>query len=72
MEVQSERARGALAVDADVIGINNRNLDDFSVDVGTTVRADHRRPAGATVVSESGISDRATLEEFDERAWTRS
>src|SRR5688572_15828907 len=26
----------ALAVDADVIGINNRNLDDFSVDVGRT------------------------------------
>lgn len=63
-EAELERA---LAVDAEVLGINNRNLDDFSVDVGTTIELLADVPAGKTVVSESGISDRATLEELEER-----
>ena len=36
----------ALVIDADVIGINNRNLDDFSVDVETTVELLTDVPAG--------------------------
>ena len=62
-EAELERA---VAIDADVIGINNRNLDDFTVDVGTTAELITDVPAGKTVVSESGISDRATLEELEE------
>ena len=46
----------ALGVGADVIGINNRNLDDFSVDVETTVELLTDVPAGKTVVSESGYA----------------
>jgi len=61
---EPELAR-ALAIDAQVIGINNRNLDDFSVDVGTTFELMTDVPAGKAVVSESGISDRATLEELE-------
>jgi indole-3-glycerol phosphate synthase len=45
----------ALAVDAEVIGINNRNLDDFSVDIERTFELLTDIPAGKTVVSESGI-----------------
>ena len=41
-------------LDADVIGINNRNLDDLSVDIETTVELLTDVPAGKTVVSESG------------------
>ena len=63
-EAELERA---LRVGAEVLGINNRNLDDFSVDVGTTIDLLADVPAGKTVVSESGISDRATLEELEER-----
>lgn len=55
----------ALTVDADVLGINNRNLDDFSVDVQTTFELITDVPAGKTVVSESGIADRETLEELE-------
>lgn len=63
-EAELERA---LYFDAQALGINNRNLDDFSVDVGTTLELITDVPAGKTVVSESGISDRATLEELEER-----
>jgi indole-3-glycerol phosphate synthase len=55
----------ALTVDADVIGINNRDLDDMSIDVQTTFELITDVPAGKTVVSESGIADRATLEELE-------
>ena len=34
-----EELEAALEIDADVIGINNRDLSDFTVDVGTHVRA---------------------------------
>jgi indole-3-glycerol phosphate synthase len=57
----------ALAADADVIGINNRNLDDFTVDVETTLELITDVPAGKTVVSESGIAHRGTLLELEER-----
>jgi indole-3-glycerol phosphate synthase len=57
----------ALAIDAEVLGINNRNLDDFTVDVETTLELMPDVPAGKTVVSESGISERAVLEELEEK-----
>ncbi len=55
----------ALAADAEIIGINNRNLEDFSVDVQTTFELITDVPAGKTVVSESGISERTVLEELE-------
>jgi indole-3-glycerol phosphate synthase len=55
----------ALALDADVIGINNRNLEDFSVDIQTTVDLITDVPTGKTVVSESGIRSRAEIDELE-------
>jgi len=55
----------ALEAGAEVIGINNRNLDDMSVDIATTFELMPDVPAGKTVVAESGISGRAELEELD-------
>jgi len=55
----------ALALDADVIGINNRNLEDFSVDIQTTVDLLASVPTGKTVVSESGIRSRTEIEELE-------
>ena len=67
VEVHTEpELETALTVDAEVIGINNRNLDDMSVDVQTTFELITDVPAGKTVVSESGISDRGTLQELDD------
>ena len=67
VEIHSEdELKRALDVEAEVLGINNRNLDDLSVDVATTLELITDVPAGKTVVSESGISDRATLEELEE------
>jgi indole-3-glycerol phosphate synthase len=46
----------ALELGAEVIGINNRDLRDFSVDVERTSRLAARVPDNITLVSESGIA----------------
>lgn len=66
VEVHSERdLERALALDADVIGINNRDLGDLSVDVETTPRLLTDVPAGKTVVAESGYERRDQLDELE-------
>ncbi len=60
-----EELQRALALDAEVIGVNNRNLDQGTVDISTTYELMPDVPAGKTVVAESGISSRAELEELE-------
>jgi len=55
----------ALEIDADVIGINNRDLEDFTVDITRTYDLLADVPAGKTVVSESGIVHREQIEELE-------
>ena len=66
MEVHDERElEAALEVEADVLGINNRNLSDFSVDIERTFELLADIPAGKTVVSESGFRTRDQLDELE-------
>lgn len=58
-EAELERA---LAADAHIIGINNRNLADFSVDLATTERLAPRIPSNKIIVAESAIFTRADVE----------
>jgi indole-3-glycerol phosphate synthase len=56
----------ALEVDADVLGINNRDLEDFSVDIQRTFDLLADIPAGKVVVSESGIQNRHQIDELEQ------
>lgn len=47
---------------ADIIGVNNRNLDTFEVSLDTSLRLSYLMPAGVTRVTESGIFTRADIE----------
>jgi indole-3-glycerol phosphate synthase len=51
-EIELEKS---LAAGSTLIGVNNRNLRDFSVDLDTTFRLKRGIPAHLPVVSESGI-----------------
>ena len=51
----------ALALGADMIGINNRDLNSFVTDLGVTRRLAPRVPADVLVVAESGLSTPADL-----------
>jgi indole-3-glycerol phosphate synthase len=63
VEVHDERDLNVFdSIGISLVGINNRNLSDFSIDVTTTLRLASLLPPGVTVVSESGISNRADIE----------
>ena len=49
---------------ARMVGVNNRNLKDFSVDLGTSERLGARIPQGALRVTESGVHTRADVEQL--------
>jgi indole-3-glycerol phosphate synthase len=51
-----EELERALEIEAEIVGVNNRDLRDFSVDVERTERLMDAIPPGVTVVSESGIA----------------
>ena len=55
----------ALEADAPLIGINNRDLDTLDTTLEVTHRLRPRIPPGITVVAESGIEDRAQVEEME-------
>jgi indole-3-glycerol phosphate synthase len=46
----------AIDCGAEIIGINNRNLDTFAVDLNTTLELAPMVPNGLVVVSESGVN----------------
>jgi indole-3-glycerol phosphate synthase len=56
VEVHNETELGrALKVDAQIIGVNNRDLKTFQVDTNTTARLIAAIPAGKVIVGESGL-----------------
>src|SRR5260221_9232352 len=55
----SEEIERALEIDATLIGINNRNLTTFEVDLATTEKLSEEVPDGVILVSESGLKTRA-------------
>ena len=63
VEVHDEaQLEQALAVDAEIIGINNRDLRTFKTNLEVTERLAPAVPAGKIVVSESGVSSRENIE----------
>jgi anthranilate synthase/indole-3-glycerol phosphate synthase/phosphoribosylanthranilate isomerase len=61
----SEEMERALASGAAVIGINNRDLRSFNVDLGTTDRLAGMVGQRALLAALSGISTRADVERFE-------
>jgi indole-3-glycerol phosphate synthase len=61
----------ALTIGARLIGVNNRDLDTFVVDLGTTERLAARVPKDVLLVAESGIHKRADVERV-QRAGARA
>ena len=67
VEVHDERELDrALRAESRLIGINNRNLNDFSVSLETTFRLLPKIPRGIPVVSESGIATAADMHRLRE------
>ena len=62
VEIHDEKElEKALSAGAELIGINNRNLNDFTVDIQTTFELMKKIPGDIPVVSESGLATKEDL-----------
>ncbi|MGN0153295.1 MAG: indole-3-glycerol phosphate synthase TrpC [Lachnospiraceae bacterium] len=61
-----EEIQMAVKAGARVIGVNNRNLKDFSVDIHNSTKLRGFAPEGTLFVAESGIQTRADVKAFEE------
>ncbi|WP_437610551.1 bifunctional indole-3-glycerol-phosphate synthase TrpC/phosphoribosylanthranilate isomerase TrpF [Erwinia sp. V71] len=59
-----EELERAIALEARVVGINNRDLRDLSIDLNRTRQLAPRLGQGVTVISESGINNYAQVREL--------
>lgn len=57
----AQEIRAALAAGAQIIGVNNRNLKDFTVDLNNSVRLRALVPSDVLFVAESGIKTAADV-----------
>lgn len=60
----SDELERAIALEAKVVGINNRDLRDLSIDLNRTRELAPRLSHGVTVISESGIHNYAQIREL--------
>lgn len=71
VETHSEsEVLAAIAAGATIVGINNRDLDTMTVSLDVTRRLAGLVPAGKIVVSESGITTRADIDDLSARGAT--
>ncbi len=61
LEIHHEGELGHYCEEVDMIGINNRDLDTFRVDIATSLELIEKLPAGKPAIAESGISDTETI-----------
>ncbi|MBN2801983.1 MAG: bifunctional indole-3-glycerol-phosphate synthase TrpC/phosphoribosylanthranilate isomerase TrpF [Deltaproteobacteria bacterium] len=67
VEVRNEdELKRALALGAEIIGINNRNLDNLEIDMDTTKRLAPLVPKDKVVISESGFNNNEQISLFAE------
>ncbi|MBT9433246.1 bifunctional indole-3-glycerol-phosphate synthase TrpC/phosphoribosylanthranilate isomerase TrpF [Candidatus Sodalis endolongispinus] len=66
--ISDEERERAIALEAKVVGINNRDLRDLSIDLNRTRTLGPRLPAGVTVISESGINHYRQVRELSHYA----
>ncbi len=65
VEVHTEKElKRALECDAEIIGINNRNLDTLEINADTTLNLAEKIPKNKIIISESGISSKGHVEKI--------
>ncbi|HEX3081336.1 MAG TPA: indole-3-glycerol phosphate synthase TrpC, partial [Puia sp.] len=61
LEIHEEKELTHVCEEVDVVGINNRDLKTFSVDIDRSIRLSERLPLNKLRVAESGIRNVETL-----------
>jgi len=61
LEIHNEEELNHICNDIDMVGVNNRNLKTFEVDINTSLHLINKIPADKPVIAESGISNVDTI-----------
>jgi indole-3-glycerol phosphate synthase len=61
LEIHDETELGHICEGVDMIGINNRNLKTFEVDINTSLALIAKLPTGLPAIAESGINEPDTV-----------
>lgn len=64
MEIHAAKQLDKYCDSIQVLGVNNRNLNTFEVDIETSLRLAEQIPAGVVKISESGLSKPASVLEL--------
>jgi indole-3-glycerol phosphate synthase len=66
LEIHQEDELPHICDEIDLVGVNNRDLKTFSVDINRSIELSKRIPADKIKIAESGIDDVATIKQFKE------
>ena len=61
LEVHNEEELGHCCDEVSMVGVNNRNLKTFEVDINTSLQLIDKIPAGKPAIAESGINSTETI-----------
>ena len=61
-----EEIQKAISAKARIIGVNNRNLKDFTVDIKNSIKLRKKVPESIIFVSESGLKTREQIIELEQ------
>lgn len=64
LELHDESELDHICESVDMVGINNRNLKTFAVDINRSLKMAKKIPDGLVKIAESGINDVQTIERF--------
>jgi indole-3-glycerol phosphate synthase len=62
LEIHNEEELEHICDETDVVGINNRNLKDFAVDINHSIELGNKIPDDKIKIAESGINDVKTIQ----------
>lgn len=61
LEIHNQAELDHICDEVDIVGINNRDLKTFSVDINRSIELSEHIPKGKIIIAESGISDVHTI-----------
>lgn len=70
LEIHGEEEMAHICAAVDFVGVNNRNLKTFSVDINRSIALSKQIPAGKLKIAESGISDPMTIQVLKENGFS--
>ena len=70
LEIHSEEELGHICDETEIVGVNNRDLKTFTVDIQRSIDLSKKIPADKILVAESGISNTETIRQMRAAGFT--